>query len=662
MKFSNNAFFMKTSHWRDAFRAILVLFALGSALGVSRVEAGVSTTITSLTDNAAADYTVGNADTLNSLTVSNSGSSHGYLTNVGIFTLGNAAAARTNTVTVLGAGAGLQATTLYVGGTGSSNTMIIGDGARLESGSANIGRLAGSSSNAVVLTGSGTLWTNRGGLTIGANANFGNALTINAGARYLGNGILYVGNSASGGNHALSVSGAGSVLSNSTTLHVGYNGAGNSLAISDSGIVYATTMSLGGQGVSGSNNTVLVTGAGSLLRLTAANGLTVGAQGAGNLATVSNGGMIWAGGSNMQIGGGNPGASNNAVVITGAGSVWTNFGGLYIGGGTSGGGVGGNSLTISDGGFVHQTGAGILSSTNTSTGNSATISGANSLWVNASTWASNASQIRLLDGGKLQTGLLSMDSSSALLLSNGVYALGAVITNQGTTRVINSRVTYASPVVLGGAYLSDPSTNTFVSNLTVTASGALSGSNGDLFVFHQNFINQSTNRAQFDLAHAAVLFTNAANHLLSVSNSGALNLGQGFTSFAQVATNFAIGQLSVAGGNRLTIAGNRDALTNALYVGWLDLQGSFDTNSYAAVTNAIFQAINLPNINLYYDTYDPRNGWLNANLINDSANGYQLWGPTGGMLLPIPEPSVVALALTAGAVLIAWRARRSERS
>lgn len=251
------------------------------------------------------------------------------------------------------------------------------------------------------------------------------------------------------------------------------------------------------------------------------------------------------------------------------------------------------------------------------------------------------------------------DPTASLLVTNTVAAFSGVMTNDGVTRVVNSRVVFHGPVVLSGAYLSDPSTNTFNSNLTVTASGSLSGSNGDLFVFNRDFINASTNAASFDLAHAAVLFTNGTGvtaHHLILSNSGSVNIGQGFQSFAQVATNFALGQLGVAAGNRLAISGNKDSLTNALYVGWLDLQG-INTNSYDAVTNALFAALNLPDINVYYDKYDARNGWLNANLINDSATGYNLWG--GGWLMPIPEPSMfAALAVGLGLIVLSRRRRR----
>ena len=81
-----------------------------------------------------------------------------------------------------------------------------------------------------------------------------------------------------------------------------------------------------------------------------------------------------------------------------------------------------------------------------------------------------------------------------------------------------------------------------------------------------------------------------------------------------MASNFAFGTLSIEVGNRLTIAGNKDSSgTNALYVGWLDIQGANTntaTSTFDTTTNALFLALNLPNVNLYYDKYDYRNDWL----------------------------------------------------
>ena len=262
-------------------------------------------------------------------------------------------------------------------------------------------------------------------------------------------------------------------------------------------------------------------------------------------------------------------------------------------------------------------------------------------------------------------GVLVSANASLKVTNAQATVVASTVTNLGTVSVMNGQATFNGNVVNLGAWVSDPSTNTFNGNYTVGATGYVSAASNDVYAFGGDFIMASTNHA-FNLASAHVVFatngyglaTTTANHLLSVSNSGALDIGQGYTNFSQVASDFAIGALSIQRGDKVTLAGNKDATrTNALYVGWLDVQGSFDTNNYSAVTNALVLALNLPNINLYYDKYDPRNGWLNANLINDSAAGYNLWG-NNGLLLPIPEPSAfLALALGAGALAFLRRNR-----
>ena len=152
--------------------------------------------------------------------------------------------------------------------------------------------------------------------------------------------------------------------------------------------------------------------------------------------------------------------------------------------------------------------------------------------------------------------------------------------------------------------------------------------------------------------------TTTANHTLSLSNSAALDLGH-FTNFAMVSSNFSIGTLSIQASNLLTIAGTKGGgLTNALYVGVLDIQGWSTNGGYLSVSNTLVHALNLPNINLYFDVYNPSNDWITAWLPSSvPGTGYDLWG--GGLLLPIPEPSPF-LAVGAGLALLAFLRRRCK--
>jgi hypothetical protein len=57
---------------------------------------------------------------------------------------------------------------------------------------------------------------------------------------------------------------------------------------------------------------------------------------------------------------------------------------------------------------------------------------------------------------------------------------------------MNSVGTFNGTVVNSGSWISDPSTNVFNSDYTVTSSGDIQASAGDVYIFKSNFVNQST--------------------------------------------------------------------------------------------------------------------------------------------------------------------------
>lgn len=568
-----------------------------------------------------------------------------------------------------------------VGSTGTNNTMIISNGGVLINGVGYVGSTASASNNWAVVTGEGSIWTNTSTFNIGAAGSF-NQLTITSTGKLVTTGSAYVGGVSGGRNNTLVVSDGGTWDARGAEQGMGVANGGhaNQMIITNGGKVANNAAFYIGYIAGANGQSVLVSGSGSVW--SNYSGITyVGYNTSSNQLTINDGGLyvgyLWVGSA--------AGVSGNVVNVTSGGTIEIPSGAsMRIAANTGG------AITNSGGVFQFTratpsitTNTGIILLTNgvisfraiadapLTAVDQITYQGDNGFQLNAATNAAGLSsytfdtglgaenyQRLILVGANPQwrSGRLNVGSGGELLITNATgAAVDAALTNLGSVRVINSTVTWQSNVVIGGRYHSDPSTNVFATNVTVTASGSLYGSNGDLFVFQKDFINQSTNASEFNLAHAAVLFSNAATHVMSLSNSGSMNLGVGWTNFAQVATNFAIGQLSIAVGNQVVISGNKDSRTNALYVGWLDIQGSFDTNSYTEVTNALASALKLPDIDVYYDKYDARNDWLNANLINDSASGYNLWG--GGLLLPIPEPSTLG-AIGLGAVLMLAMSRR----
>jgi hypothetical protein len=273
-----------------------------------------------------------------------------------------------------------------------------------------------------------------------------------------------------------------------------------------------------------------------------------------------------------------------------------------------------------------------------------------------------ASTMRLL-GGSSSLGDLLVGGYGTLLVSNATLDVAGWVTNSGTLKLDRATVTFQKPASVDGGLLADLSTATFKSNLAVGASGWLASSTGGTFALEKDFVMQSTNLGQFNLAYSSVLFTNGPGHVLDLSGSGAKDKGA-FTNFADVANNFAIGQLNLGFGDTLTLTGTKSgALTNALYVGAFGIQGlgsaPYLTNSFLDVSNTLASILSLPNVNLYFDPTDPRNDWLVNNMPD---GGYNFWGGgslSGASLLSIPEPSPAALAL-AGAALAALLRRRAR--
>ena len=110
---------------------------------------------------------------------------------------------------------------LYVGKYGSSNSMVISSGASVVNSDGYIG--ANSSNNSVLVTGTGSAWTNSYDLYIHAS---GNSLVISSGASVV-NQYGYIGVSSS--NNSVLVTGTNSTWTNSGDLLLVLNGSSNSL-------------------------------------------------------------------------------------------------------------------------------------------------------------------------------------------------------------------------------------------------------------------------------------------------------------------------------------------------------------------------------------------------------------------------------------------------
>src|SRR5207249_1098606 len=90
--------------------------------------------------------------------------------------------------------------------------------------------------NQAVVTGAGSVWTNREDFRVGVDGT-GNSLVVTNGGT-VASSNTYLGFSADSSANDVVVTDAGSVLSNRATLFVGYGGVGgNRLVVSNGGVV-----------------------------------------------------------------------------------------------------------------------------------------------------------------------------------------------------------------------------------------------------------------------------------------------------------------------------------------------------------------------------------------------------------------------------------------
>ncbi len=269
-----------------------------------------------------------------------------------------------------------------------------------------------------------------GDYLVGSNT-FADVLLIrNSGV--LSNGYGYLGYEVSSSNNSVLVTGVGSVWSNSADLYVGYSGADNSLVISNGGqVINNAPFGSGfncyiGYNSSSSNNSVLVTGTGSVWSIY--YDLYVGNSGTGNSLVISNGSQVVSIFGNVFDG---YSGANNSVLVTGTGSVWSIYSSLWVGSDSS------NSLVISSGGKVVSV-EGIIGLGGE--GNSVLVTGTGSVWSNSSELdvgyegSSAGSSLVINNGGQVASGrsTVGLDGSGGSVLvtgsgsvwSNGELALG----------------------------------------------------------------------------------------------------------------------------------------------------------------------------------------------------------------------------------------------
>jgi T5SS/PEP-CTERM-associated repeat protein len=314
-------------------------------------------------------FLVGRAGALNQLVVSNGGT---VISGAGVI----GRLANSNAVIVTGEGSAWTNTTggITVGLAANFNQMVVTNGGRVFTwGNSTLGNNAGANSNLVTVTGGGSTWTNGGSITVGSQGSY-NQLTIANGGTVL-SADAQIGHYASGpggtGNVVL-VTGSGTLWTNSG-LTVGGSGLLSQLLITEGGRVATASSFTIGSNAGSSNNLVLVTGSNSLWK---SGGVTTyfGSSGSRNQLVVSNGGTLVTSPSSSLVIADQASAVGNSLLLSDRGSIWTNTAGLTLGRNGSF-----NQVVVSNGATV--VGAAVtLGNFAGSTGNVLVVTGNGSTW------------------------------------------------------------------------------------------------------------------------------------------------------------------------------------------------------------------------------------------------------------------------------------------
>jgi T5SS/PEP-CTERM-associated repeat protein len=384
-----------------------------------------------------ADLSLGGSGNGNLLVISNGGWVVNSNASVGASSLGNLAV-----VTGLNSTWSNRAD-LNVGNGARGNQLVVSDGALVAGNNGVLGKSATSSNNVVLVTGGGSIWSNRSELTVGSFGRNNQLIVSNGG--WVANQYGYLGRQA-GSNFAL-VTGNGSVWSNQFDMYVGFNEHSNRLVIEAGGVVSCDSGYVGGFS-SASNNEVLVTGPAS--RWTNRSSLTIGGQARGNRLVVGNGALVWSGMGTV-------GNVSNQVIVTGADSMWSNQGSLFVGGGS-------NRVDVSNGGWL-ACNDGYVGSGFGANSNTVVLTGSGSGWNNL---------------GGLIVG--EAGNGNVLLASNG-----ATVLSSNATIGVNGSTANNNSVLLTGAGTLWSNRNELVLG-NFSSGNQLIASNGAKVVIHGNFI------------------------------------------------------------------------------------------------------------------------------------------------------------------------------
>ena len=494
------------------------------------------------------------------------------------------------------------------------------------------------------------------------NQDSGNSLTISSAATVLNSGSSYVGLQTVDGlssNNSVLVSGSGSLLSNSANTYVGYvrssdvgtpqpNSQNNSLTISNGGEVidtngfvgFAMNSTAGGAPIS-TNNSALVTGSGSLWSNSSSLIIGYFTSSGGNSGAVSNNSLTISNGGEVIdvtgiIGAGGK-ATRNSVLVTGAGSLWSNSSTLAFFAGSSP--IGGNTLTLADGGSVAAASLSLATTHVPGTLNIGSLGGNDTAGV----LSIGSSTIAITGNAAAAPGTFNFNQSDSFTLSNAISSGYALINQFGSGTTIlsannnNSGITTVTNGTLLAENLSGSAVGT--STVVVTNAGTLGG-NGKI--------------------GGATTIASGGNLVPGVSGAGVLSFTNTLTLATGSTTTFLINATNSF--TSINVIGHTVTYGGALdfnIASYVDIAKAGDVFTVFNLSGGASETSDFSSVEIGNSSLSDSNGTWSGTYLGGT---YQFKNSTGQLtVVTAPEPSTYALfgmGLGVLSLAIVYRRRR----
>jgi T5SS/PEP-CTERM-associated repeat protein len=214
--------------------------------------------------------------------------------------------------------------------------------------------------------------------------------------------------------------------------YVGNTGSFNGLIVTNAGQLVVTGNGMIGNATGSSNNSALVTGSSSVWSNSSL--MIVGFSGLGNQLTIQNGGLV---NNTTAYLGYNASSSNNTVTVTGGNSLWKNSNEFHLGENGAG-----NQLIITNGGVVAVATTAYVGYSVGAKNNSALVTGTGSVWTNSGLFImglnSPGNSLNIANSGAVfaanaTVGLNASSTDNQLALAGGnLTVAGALDVRRGT--------------------------------------------------------------------------------------------------------------------------------------------------------------------------------------------------------------------------------------